>query len=225
MQVVKIIVIVPTRGRPQNAQRLAKAFAETVADPDNTHLVFGVDDDDPLADDYAALGVSYALGPRLRMAGTLNMIARESADDWDVIGFMGDDHLPRTYGWDNMVRENMKPGGVLYGNDLVQGQNLPTEVFLDARIVHEVGGFVPDGFTHLFLDNVWKMWGECAGTLRYLPDMIIQHVHPISGLVDYDEGYIEVNSVSVWNADEARFNEYVASGELDADVEKIKAIA
>lgn len=222
---MKIAVIVPTRGRPQNAERLQAAFDDTVGYDSDTHLIFGLDDDDPMLEDYQARDLNnWDVGPRLRMAGTLNAIARRTAPECDIIGFMGDDHLPRTKGWDDRIRDAMVPGGVVYCNDLIQGANLPTEVFLDARIVREVGGFVPDGFIHLFLDNTWKTWGERAGTLRYLDDVIIEHVHPVAQKTEWDAGYVEVNSSAVWDADEKRYNEYVASGELDADVQKIKDI-
>lgn len=223
-----IAVIVPTRGRPRNARRLVNYFYDKLAQAGHTHLIFGVDDDDPFKDEYLQLrlgGVNVVVGPRLRMAGTLNAIARDVCNDYDILGFMGDDHLPRTKGWDDMVRKNMVPGGVLYGNDLIQGPNLPTEVFLDARIVRTLGGFVPDGFTHLFLDNTWKIWGEQTGKLIYLDNMVIEHMHPLVGKSESDDGYTEVNSPEVWGADEKRYNEYVHDGELDADIELLRSIS
>lgn len=221
---MRIAVIVPTRGRPDNALRLQEAFAAT-CESDDTHLIFGLDEDDPMLDEYKSIGLhNYDIGPRLRMAGTLNAIARRTAHEVDVVGFMGDDHLPRTKGWDTMVSDNMVTGGVLFGNDLIQGPNLPTEVFLDARIVETLGGFVPEGFIHLFLDNTWKTWGEKTGKLIYLDDMIIEHLHPLVGKADADAGYAEANAHSVWSADEARYLEYISNGELDADIEKLKAL-
>jgi len=224
----KMAVIVPTRGRPENARRLVKAFEDTVLDAENTLLVFGVDSDDDRLREYLELptdGVVVHVGPRLQMAGTLNQIARSVHQDYSILGFMGDDHLPRSVGWDNAIREAMGPGGIVYCNDLIQGANLPTEVFLDAEIVRRVGGFVPEGFTHLFLDNTWLEWGRRSGRLTYLDHVVIEHMHPIAHKTEWDDGYKEVNSGAVWEADEKRFNEYVASGQLAADVETIKDIA
>lgn len=220
-----IAVIVPTRGRPENARRLVHAFETTVSAP--VQLILGVDEDDERQDEYlelAAPRVEVIVGPRLRMAGTLNAIAREVAYDYDILGFMGDDHLPRTKSWDTYIDHAMIPGGVVYCNDLIQGEALPTEVFLDAKIVQTVGGFVPEGFIHLFLDNTWKTWGERTGKLIYLGNVIIEHLHPLVGKADSDDGYTEVNSHAVWSADEERFNQYVNSGELDYDVAALKRI-
>jgi hypothetical protein len=227
---VSILVIVPTRGRPDNAKRLADAFESTVARQNGVRvdLVFAVDADDPELSGYLDHTTEYnwwtISGPRLRMAGTLNMVAIEYAGQYDIVGFLGDDHLPQTVDWHRNIARAMKPGGIVYGNDLIQGPNLPTAVFLDARIIRKLGYMVPGGFVHLFLDNVWRTWGERAGTLTYLPDTIIEHLHPIAGKAEYDDQYAEVNSNAVWTADEKRFNEYRDSGELDADVEKIRSI-
>lgn len=221
-----IAVLVPSRGRPQNIQRLVDGFSDTVADLVNTKLVVGVDDDDVTKDEYLKISAPFleiVVGPRLRLAGTLNEIAEQRMDSYDILGFMGDDHLPRTQGWDNRIREAMIPLGVVYGNDLIQGPNLPTEVFLDSEIVRRLGYYVPRGFIHLFLDNTWKTWGEQTGTLRYLDDVVIEHLHFINGKAEHDAGYVEVNSSEVWSADEARYHEYVSNGELTADVEKLKA--
>lgn len=205
-----------------------KAFAETTAQPTYTHLVFGVDEDDPESDEYRKLRgpqVDVIVGPRLRMAGTLNGIAREYVNYAEILGFMGDDHVPRTNGWDDLVRKHMVVGGILYGNDLIQGSSLPTEVFLDALIVEKLGGFVPEGFVHLFLDNTWKTWGERTGKLIYLEGMIIEHMHPLAGKAEPDAGYTDVNSHAVWAADEIRYNEYVNDGELERDIELLRTIS
>lgn len=225
---VNMVVIVPTRGRPDNARRLFDQFKTTVLDPENVDLWFAVDDDDSELQGYLDLqadGAQVTVGPRLRMAGTLNMVAVALSSIYDVVGFLGDDHLPRTMHWDSEIAaEASKPGAIVYGNDLIMGENLPTAVFMDARIIRKVGYMVPPGFIHLFLDNTWKTWGTRAGTLKYLPRIIIEHLHPLAGTAKNDEQYVEVNSSAVWQADEKRFDEYVQSGDLDHDVEIIQNI-
>lgn len=224
---VSMLVIVPTRGRPENAERLLNAFIETHTE-DSTELLFAVDDDDPLLGVYLDLklkGANVVVGPRLRMAGTLNMSAIENAGLYDVIGFMGDDHVPRTDRWDVTVKGfARRPGAIVYGNDLIQGAALPTAVFMDSRIIRKLGYMVPPGFVHLFLDNTWLAWGSHAETLRYLPGIVIEHMHPLVGKAEYDEGYTDANSNAIWAADEKRFIEYRDNGELVTDVGKIRSI-
>src|SRR5688500_11587305 len=103
-----LVVIVPSRGRPHAAAELTVAFEETCEA--DTKLVFAVDADDPTLEDYsqAVFGTDANIGiwedtPSNSMVAALNACARFWAHDGfapSAIGFMGDDHRPRTKGWD-----------------------------------------------------------------------------------------------------------------------------
>jgi len=198
----------------------------------NANLIVAIDDDDPELNGYQDLfnvvhddRYRLIVGPRLRMAGTLNTVAMSKVDEYDIIGFMGDDHRPRTPHWDATVEDVFKqwPHCVVYGNDLMQGMNLPTQVFMSSSIIKTLGYMVPPGFTHLFLDNTWKAWGQAMSRLVYLHDTVIEHMHPQAGKSEWDEGYIEVNGGEVWAADEAAFKMYVA-GSLHDDAIKLRGL-
>lgn len=202
-----LAVIVPTRGRPGNAARLAAAFRET--DARGAVAVFVADADDPALPAYRELVDSGAL-PRLMvyeqgggMCAALNYAATRYAPLYEALGFMGDDHLPRTAGWDQMILDeldSLEPR-VVYGNDLLQGPNLPTAVFLQSRLVTALGFMAPGIMRHLYLDNFWKELGERLGGLRYLDDVVIEHLHPVAGKAEWDERYRAVNDASVDLAD------------------------
>lgn len=221
--VAPLLVIVPTRSRPDSASLLAQEFYETSTTP--TDLLFAVDDDDPRLDEYLALesyGIWVEVAERMRMIPTLNHWATQYASRYRALGFMGDDHLPRTHGWDTKLLEELLPGGVIYGNDLFQGPNLPTAVVLDSRIVQKLGYMVPPGLLHMFADNAWRTWGERTNRLRYLPDVIIEHMHPQAGKGDVDDQYTEVwdllsTDATIWQA-------YVDGGALQRDIDKLMTI-
>lgn len=216
---MKILVIVPTRGRPDNIVRLDKAFDDTEVDVD---LLVCVDDDDPRLADYCKTGVPFRCGERKRLVGTLNEAALSMVDKYDIIGFLGDDVLPKEMEWDHVIRDNFKKDMVAYGNDGHQGEGLPTGVFLDSRIIKILGYMVPPTFIHLFADNYWKALGEALGTLTYLPDLDMEHLHPYAGKAEHDKTYEEANASSVWRNDEAAFYSYVEN-QLEKDVEKLNA--
>lgn len=228
-----IACIVPSRGRPGNIVELVEAWRDTV-----TIDVFGetfmqlyvyVDDDDPTLAEYQAIEMPrwavLRVGPRLRLGGTLNEAIKILGNITASVGFMGDDHRPRTVGWDRLIAEALdaRKLGVVYGNDLVQGRNLPTAVFLDSRIVRTLGWMVYPGMIHLFFDNLWKRLGEELGTLTYLNDVVIEHCHPIAGKADWDDGYQEVNSTETWTHDEQLYNEWVGQ-HMAADIALLKAV-
>lgn len=221
---MSMAVIVPSRGRPQNIKALIEAWKATGSE---VALIICVDADDPEIAGYEAIdrpAWAFLLTSRVRrrLGQWLNDVAPMAATQHDIVGFMGDDHRPRTGGWQVYVERAAVDGGVVYGNDLIQGANLPTAVFMDSRIVRTLGWFVVPGMTHLFMDNLWKTLGEQLGTLRYLPDVIIEHVHPIAGKAEWDQGYTEANAGHVWEHDEALYKEWMAH-QMPADIAKIWA--
>lgn len=222
-----LTVLVPSRGRPENIVALLDAFESTCDAREPTALYVAVDADDPELPSYQAITLpSWAgllIGMSSRLGGALNRWSPSLAEDYEVVGFMGDDHRPRSVGWDNAIVCAMQPNGVVYGDDLIQGPNLPTAVFLDANIVRTLGHFVLPGQIHLFMDNYWKRLGQELGTLTYLPDVVIEHMHPLVGKAPTDEHYGRNNAPEVWEHDEALFKAWVEGGQMAADVEAIKA--
>lgn len=212
-----LAVIVPTRGRPGNAARLVMAFRET--DALNAVPVFVADHDDPALPEYKALLDAGEI-PRLMilpdgmggrgMCRALNYAALRYADVYEAIGFMGDDHRPRTGGWDDRVLDeldSLEPR-IVYGNDLLQGPNLPTAVFMQSRMIRAMGVMAPQVMRHLYLDNFWKELGERLGGLVYMSDVIIEHLHPVNGKAEWDERYRAVNAREVDEADRTAWIAY-----------------
>lgn len=222
--------LVPSRGRPVNAARLAQRWRETAAS--DTHLIFLIDDDDPelpgyekALDEYGDEQIFYMIDERRRVGPTLNHWAPKFAARYDAIGFMGDDHLPQTARWDTLLSEAIESQRyvIAYGDDLFQRGNLPTAVLMDARIIRSLGFMVPAGLTHLYLDNFWRDLGNELGTLRYLPHVVIEHRHPQAQKAEWDAGYREVNGGEMWEADTDAYRIFVQSGEFQTAVDKLRA--
>lgn len=225
-----LAVIVPTRGRPDNAARLAAAFRDT--DALNAVPVFVADADDPELPAYRRL-LDIGVLPRLMISDMgggrglcfpLNWAACKYAELYEAVGFMGDDHLPRTIGWDGRVLDaldSLEPR-VVYGNDLLQGPNLPTAVFMQSRMIRAMGCMAPNIFRHLYIDNFWKALGETLDGLVYLPDVIIEHLHPAAGKAPMDERYRAVNAAPVDTADRKAWLMYQADGHFDILVRHLR---
>lgn len=239
-----LTMLVPTRGRPDNARRLLAACEATCVLPD-TRIQLGVDSDDPKWGDYQAVhqGSDRAIltawepGERKGMVHTLNQMwhwrpLQFNMTDFigqprrtDVFGFMGDDHLPVTLGWDKALCDALagKPAALAYGNDLLQGANIPTAVAMTASIPRTLGYMAPPELAHLYVDNTWLAWGHGLGAITYLPDVVIEHLHPVAGKADWDEGYRNVNAETSYSADRVAYEKY-RTERLPADLEKLRAI-
>ena len=205
-----------------------RLFEAINATADFTELIFAID-----ADDVAEYGdlmhatagvnnVKIVIAARMGMNGTLNHWANWMAPDYDFICFMGDDHLPITKGWDTKLAEAIgDKAGIAYGNDLLQGENLPTAVVMSTKIIRALGFMSPPALKHLFLDNFWLAIGKALGNATYLPDVIIEHLHFTNGKAAHDERYAAVNNAEMHNGDEAIFAEYMANEFADA-VESVR---
>jgi hypothetical protein len=153
------------------------------------------------------------------MNGTLNAAAVENANKYEYIGFMGDDHRTRTPGWDEKVIEALQDHNVVYGNDLIWGEGLPTAVFLRSEVVQKLGYMAPPELIHLYLDNFWLELGK-ATSIKYLPDVIIEHLHPSVGKAQWTDSYKEVNDQALYQADEKAFKNYLET-RFEDDLRKL----
>jgi hypothetical protein len=224
-----LIVIVPSRGRPSAVAEMARAFQETCTA--DTRLVFVVDRD---ASDQAAYIDAAGSGdpPRVwltdshTMVEALNHAARTAGNMAYAVGFMGDDHRPRTVGWDTAYLNALRQlsSGIVYGDDLVQGERLPTQCAMTADIVRALGWMAPPTLRHMYVDNFWRDLGIQAGCLRYMRDVVVEHLHPVAGTAVMDAGYERVNAPEVYATDQAAYREFCASGGFAAAVAAVRAL-
>jgi hypothetical protein len=113
--------------------------------------------------------------------------------------------------------------GIVYGNDLYQGEALPTAPAMTADIVRTLGFMAPPTLRHLYCDNFWLDLGKAAECLRYLPNVVIEHMHPAAGKAQWDEGYRRANAPAQYQRDGDAYREYLAGSFVD-DVEKVRRL-
>ncbi len=210
----KLLVIVPSRGRPDNAQRLLEALERTAPAVD---VIFAVDSDDPTLNEYPASFTQEVEGGS--MVAALNQVAVANTEKYPYIGFLGDDTLPHDFWYGRILFAlERHPNAMVYGNDLIHGPGLPTAIFMDSNVIRTLGFMAPPEQKHLFVDNYWKALGEETGNLFYVDDAYIEHLHPLVGKAETDVVYDKVNSL--WGHDEQAFTTRMVS-EFHDDVRKL----
>lgn len=144
----------------------------------------------------------------------------------DVIGFIGDDHRFRTEGWDEVIAKTLeKSPGFVYGHDgFWQDGGIPTQIFISREIVEALGYFALPTCKHLYVDNAWKELGEATHCIRWLPEIMIEHMHPAAQKAEWDEGYKRVNSEEMYSRDRMAFEAWRNGVEFQRDVAKVKAV-
>ena len=214
----KILLIVPSRKRQD---KIVNFYLHFKNHSSITDLCIGLDDDDEI--NYPRFdNVIYEINPNMNLSQKLNYISTKYVDKYQYIAFMGDDHWIRTDNWDIELINSISDinNGIAYGDDLFQGQNLPTFVLMDSGIVKTLGYMCPPEQIHLYLDNFWKDLGTRLGTLRYVPSVIVEHMHYVNNKASVDEMYELVNSNEMYIHDEKKYTEYI-NDQFEKDVQRL----
>lgn len=215
------LIVIPSRGRPQNVERSFNAIKETSTISD---LVFVLDEDDE--QNYPRIpGASYEILPRIKMNKSLNAIALKNIYTYKTITFMGDDHLTQTPNWDEVLYGPIKDRGfgLSYGNDFLQGKDLPTAVMMSTNIIKVLGFMAPHDLLHLYMDYFWLDLGRQLNAIDYFDCVEIKHVHYANTEGIWDQTYEEANSSFTVDQDYAVYENYKQNYLLD-DVARIKKI-
>lgn len=188
---MKLAVLTPSRGRPERFLEMCDAIRDT---SDNRVQVFCALDGDDKAKYQIPSDVVCLRGPRQRLAQWTNVLAeRALADGYDILAFFGDDHRPRTQGWDTRVKAAFEQmgSGLVYCADGLQNERLPTAPFWSSDVIRACGFYYPPVLMHLYADNWWLRLARDINRCSYLGDVLIEHMHPAAQKVESDETYRE----------------------------------
>ena len=212
-------LLVPTRGRPENVERLVDAMALTCRA--DTWVSFGIDEDD----DSFPVGTLPALfeweasgGPRKQLVGWTNQLFEENPNE-PAYGSIGDDHVPRTVGWDYQILEALQTNHVVYPDDGFAHEFLATAFFVRGSIPRALGYVVPPSIQHMYADHFVMELGRGLGSLQYLPDVLVEHMHYLAHKSPQDALYDE--SEALMDKDRVAYEAYCRD-ELAADIEKVR---
>jgi len=226
-----VLVLTPSRGRPGRLAEMLDATLGTSGP--GTHVAVGYDEDDPELAGYTDLAAAAReLYPgrtfwhrrrRMSVTGWTNYLAgHPRAARYPYLASLGDDHLPRTEGWDEQLTAAIEAAGgtgIAYGDDGHQHQNLPTAPVISAGIVAVLGWVMLPGLMSQFPDNAWRDLGDLAGCLYYVPGVVIEHCHPDAGKASRDRTYSDGHAH--WADDQAVYLDW-ARGQRDNDVAAIR---
>ena len=211
-----LLIVMPSRGRPQNIARLLDAVHATARLRTLVHVA--VDDDDETLPQYQAVmakagkpGDALETGPRKGLGGWTNEVAVRRAGEFRFLASFGDDHRPRTPGWDRALVAaigEMGGTGFAYPWDGVR-EDIPEAVVMSSDIVQALGWMCEPSLSHYFVDNVWADLGRHAGCIRYLRAVAVDHLSPTSGKVAGDATYAassekitaDHEAYAAWHAD------------------------
>jgi len=215
-----IIVLCPSRGRPESARAVLDSFYATRALPD-TELRIVVDKDDPSMGGYDMYEATVIEPQGKGMGLALNRAFKDVVPYYGIYGFIGDDHRFRTKGWDEKIAEALETPGIAYAFDGVR-PDLPTQWFVSAPIAEALGWLSLPECAHFYLDDAWRELGNAAGCLRYLPDVLIEHLHYSYNKSPIDDTYKRSIEIWVGGLDRVPYEEWRNGQGFITDLETVK---
>ena len=230
MKTKEILTICPSYGRPQRLTKMIESFLETSCRSD---LSVWVNADDPCFSDYYKIRNWYfkigapvmfcCVSTTMTITQMFNSAA--NLEGYSFYHQTNDDFIYKTIGWDaKFINKLSEFGeGIVYGNDLVQGKNLPTAQFISAGIIRALGWIQLPSLTHLGNDCVWKEIGSRIKRLFYMEDVIIEHQHWMKNKSLIDTVYQRTNSQQMYDKDQRVYRQWFHQ-QMDKDVERIKSL-
>ncbi len=214
-----LLMIVPSRGRAGNLDRLIEAWRTTSTGC--ADLVVALDDDDPRLYQYNAHRVAMVtVGSRQSWVSWTNEIAVAHAESYRFVGSMGDDHRPRTPGWDRLLCAALDElgSGVAWGDDLGPSPVLPSAVAMTSDVVAALGYMVPPALVHNGAELFWQRLADGLGRSRFLPEVVVEHLHYSLGKSSIDHTYLE--GAGALPDDRLRLDAYLRD-ELPGELERL----
>lgn len=183
-----ISILLPSRGRPENIERLYKSIMLTAVSPADIEIIVRLDDDDESEYKDFPL-VKYIKGPRITLSKYWNECYEQSKGD--ILMHSGDDIIFRTEGWDDVVRNafEKQPDKILFvfGDDgSPHNGNFGTHGFIHRKWAETVGYFVPPYFSSDYNDTWLNDVAKMLGRHKHIP-ILTEHMHPDFGKGPLDQ--------------------------------------
>lgn len=195
-----ISLLLPTRARPRLAERFFRSVVAESTHPESVEIILYVDDDDVESHhlDSPDVRVHRIIGPRLTMGQYNSRCLAEARGG--IIVLANDDMVIRTRGWDDRLRAldaSFDDGVYLaYGNDLFKGGKLCTFPILSRRTCELLVEPYPVAYRGAFIDchlfDIFKRLSHLGvDRIRYLEDVIFEHLHFRTGKGELDTTYTQ----------------------------------
>lgn len=214
------LVMIGTRSRPDNAVRAFNQLKKVSVESD--YLIIINEDQRDLYPEID--GVAREVVPS--EFGCIEKATHVLPKYWDsyaTVTGIDDDCMVTTHGWDAILAQPIKRRGygLSYGNDTMQGENLPTKVMISTNIIKALGFWAPPPIKHLYADNFWKALGQELGALDYFPDVMMEHWHYLNGKAPKDDLYESIYAPGEMTKAETAFKKYVLEDSA-RDMERVR---
>jgi hypothetical protein len=151
----------------------------------------------------------------------INVPALDIANKYKYVGFIGDDITFETK-WESEFINFLSSVkyGLAFANENSQNSgSLAAHPFITSNMIKAVGFFGCPAVTHHYFDNYWQDMVLTVGNLKYFPNIVMEHRHPLFYKDIKDALFVEIEK----NFELNRNNYYnYRQGPMLEDVRKIR---
>lgn len=223
--------ILPSRGRPNACRALLAAMVARgmvgpgvlVCDADDPELAGYKFNNIPLPSGWTFLELS-PHEPGIA-AALREVFALHPDEPW--YGLIADDNTVETDGFEVRLVTAAGAWGIASANDGwqaradVQVGRMHGAQVIGGDLMRELGYWAPEGFRHLYLDDVWETIGRELGNWRTLMDVHTPHQHPMKTGQPMDATHAAANADMTVVHDATCFRRWLAD-EAPADIERAR---
>ncbi len=104
------------------------------------------------------------------------------------LGLIGDDNIPETGRWDQIMVSQLSESGIVSCNDGWQApQRIANCWIMSGPVVRAVGYIFAPGLHHMFVDDIWETLGSQTGAWQCRMDVMVRHTHVMKGDAEPDD--------------------------------------
>lgn len=206
MNRAKILVKFPTRQRPARFIETLSLYRTLANSPEDIQYIITCDEDDPTMNNpQMRKHLSWLDNTEVHFGKSKTKIEACNADvpqsGWDILVLASDDMLPRRHGWDDEIRMDMKYhfkdfDGVINYHDGHQRDKINTLPVMGINWYKRFGYIYNPAYVTMYCDTELTEVSRMLNREVYIPQMIIEHMHPYNGDVPFDELYTRNNNAS-----------------------------
>jgi len=212
----KLILLIPTKGRPNNYQRLKESFELNTHSDDNMRGP-KMSSIMPVMDRFEAReypGTGYlASKPDMNLVEKLNYAGAWAVKaQFKYIGFVGDDVVIQTPSFDKIICEEFEADPtlkIIHCADKMHNGQIANHWVIRADVIAAVGFFALPVCKHMFIDNFWTTVGTDTESIKYLDSVMWEHLHYMNKKSAMDATYEATNNSETFKHDEVAYNEFM----------------
>lgn len=217
---MNILVKFPTRSRPKKCFDVLQGYINMSKRPKKIHYLITYDSDDVSMNpdwikqivELSPKNIQFVTGYSSNKIHACNRGINEAKTDWDIVLLASDDMVCETFGWDEIIRKDMKANypdtdGCLWywdGDNATRQGNLCTMVIMGKKYFNQFNYLYHPSYVSLWCDNEQTEVAIMLKKMFRSETVLFRHVHP-SNTQGVKSDALMIKTQSYFNLDKTNY--------------------